>query len=119
MLSPALTFILGFTILVLLLWYFATDSDSRKRSLGTALAVLMTALAIASVVPPFDIPKKDAAGNAILDEKGKPVIEKHGRIKKGIDLAGGTSFLIKLQPGKEEDGKPREITPDAVERAVE
>jgi SecD/SecF fusion protein len=117
--TPAITFILGFTILILFGWYFATDSESRKRWLGSALAVLVTGLAIASVVPPFDVPKRDAAGNVVVDEKGKPVIENHGKIKKGIDLAGGTSFLIRLQPGKEEDGSPRPITQDSIERAVE
>ena len=117
--SPALIFTLGLVILILFAWYFATDSEDRKRWIGSILAVLVTSVAIASVVPPFDIPKKDAAGNVVKDEKGKPVIEQHGRIKKGIDLAGGTSFLIRLQPAKEEDGTTREITSDALGRAVE
>jgi SecD/SecF fusion protein len=76
-------------------------------------------LAIASVVPPFDVPKKDAAGNIITDPKGKPEIAEHGKIKKGIDLAGGTSFLIRLQPALDDNGKPREITSDSIDKAVE
>jgi SecD/SecF fusion protein len=117
--SPALIFILGLVILILFGWYFATDSEDRKRWLGTMLTVLVTAVAIASVIPPFDIPKKDANGAVVRDAKGKAVVEKHGRIKKGIDLAGGTSFLLKLQPAAEPDGKTRPITEDALDRAVE
>jgi SecD/SecF fusion protein len=117
--SPALIFILGLVILILFGWYFATDSEDRKRWIGTALSILMVAVAIASVIPPFDVPKRDDAGNVIKDEKGKPVIDRHGRMKKGIDLAGGTSFLIRLQPAVDEEGKARPITEDAIDRAVE
>lgn len=117
--SPALVFTFGLVILILFGWYFATDHEARKRWIGTMLAVLVTAVAIASFVPPFDIVKKDSAGNVVKDEKGKPTIEQHGRIKKGIDLAGGTSFLIRLQPGTDPAGKPRPITPDSIDRAIE
>src|SRR5262245_48146376 len=97
-LGPIQVFITGIILLVLFGWYFATDNERSKRIIGTALVVVMTFLAVVSFVPPFDIPKKDASGNVIRDEKGKAQIETHGRIKKGIDLAGGTSFLIRLQP---------------------
>ena len=117
--SPALIFTLGLVILILFAWYFATDDEGRKRWIGSILTVLVTGVAIASVVPPFDVPKKDDKGNIVVDERGKPVIEKHGKIKKGIDLAGGTSFLIRLIPGKDDKGNTRELSPDAVGRAVE
>jgi SecD/SecF fusion protein len=117
--SPLAIFSLGLLVLVLFVWYFATDTDVTKRRLGSVIAILVTGLALISTIPPFDVPAKDAQGNLILDERGKPKIEKHGRIKKGIDLAGGTSFLIRLQPGVDAEGKPRPITDDAVERAVE
>ena len=117
--SPALVFTLGLIILILFAWYFATDQERKKRWLGTMLAIVVTAVAIASVVPPFDVVKKDAAGKPVLDEKGKPTIEKHGRIKKGIDLAGGTSFLIRLQPGTDDNGNLRPITSDSIDRAIE
>jgi SecD/SecF fusion protein len=117
--SPALIFTLGLVILILFAWYFATDDENRKRWIGSILSVLVTGVAIASVIPPFDVPKKDDAGKPVLDERGKPVVDKHGRIKKGIDLAGGTSFLIRLQPAKDQDGRERPITPDALDRAIE
>src|SRR5687768_5601107 len=106
--SPALIFTIGLIILILFVWYFATDDENRKRWIGSILTVLVTAVAIASIIPPFDIPKRDAAGNVVKDEKGKPIIEKHGRLKRGIDIAGGTSFLIRLQPAKNEDGTTRD-----------
>ena len=117
--SPALIFTLGLVILILFAWYFATDDEGRKRWIGAILTVLVTGVAIASVVPPFDVPKKDDKGNVVVDERGKPVIEKHGKIKKGIDIAGGTSFLIRLIPGKDDKGNTRELSSDAVGRAVE
>jgi len=72
--SPSFIFTLGVAILILFGWYFATDNEHRKRVIGTLLTILVTALAIASVIPPFDIPKRDAAGNVMVDERGKPEI---------------------------------------------
>jgi SecD/SecF fusion protein len=117
--SPSFIFTLGVAILILFGWYFATDNEHRKRVIGTLLTILVTALAIASVIPPFDIPKRDAAGNVVVDERGKPEIAQQGRLQKGIDLAGGTSFLIRLKPAVDDQGKERNISPDALDQAIE
>jgi SecD/SecF fusion protein len=62
-------------MLVLFGWYFATDQGLRKRLLATTLMVLLVAFSIVTIWPP---------------EK---------KIALGLDIQGGTSFLIRLVPG--------------------
>ena len=88
--SPVLTFCFGLLLLVLFGWYFASDLPSRKRWLGLVLSVLLAAFCIQEITPP--------------DKK----------IRLGLDLQGGTSFLIRLIPQTE-----RGITPDLLDQAVE
>jgi SecD/SecF fusion protein len=87
--TPALTFFIGLLLLVLFGWYFATDYGLRKRLLATLLMVLLVAFSIATIWPP---------------EK---------KISLGLDIKGGTSFLIKLQ----QTDKP--ITSAMLDQAVE
>jgi SecD/SecF fusion protein len=87
---PALTFFTGLGLLLLFGWYFATDAGPRKRFLGTALTVLLTGFCLWSMLP--------------LEKK----------ILLGLDLKGGTSFLIKLRT---EDGRP--ISRETLDQAVE
>lgn len=101
--SPVVTFFLGLAILALFIWYFSTDTRRLKRLLGTALAALLTILCVASVWPPFDV--KDATGK----------VTQAGKIRLGLDLKGGTAFLIRLV--RENAGS--EISPAAQEQAVE
>src|SRR5438128_5488635 len=89
--SPAFTFFIGLLFLVLFGWYFATDYRLRKRLIATLLAVLLVAFSIATIWPP----------------------EKN--IALGLDIKGGTSFLIKLQ--QVDTDKP--ITPGLLDQAVE
>lgn len=87
--SPALTFIAGFVVLVLFGWYFATESARYKRNLGLALTVLL--LVFSAIVFHLD------------------------GIRLGLDLKGGTSYLIRLI--KEASGAT--ITQTMQDRAVE
>ncbi len=88
--SPALTFTLGLALLLLFGWYFATELTSRKRWLGLILTVFLVAFCIEQVWPPGQ------------------------KIRLGLDLQGGTSFLIRLIP-QTENG----ITKDLLDQAVE
>lgn len=88
--SPALTFVFGLLLLVLFGWYFATDIAPRKRWLGLVLTILLAAFCIEQVWPPGQ------------------------KIRLGLDLQGGTSFLIRLIP-QTENG----ITKDLLDQAVE
>jgi len=89
--NPALTFFAGLLLLVLFGWYFATDSGLRKHLLAFFLAAMLVAFSIATIWPP---------------EK---------KIALGLDIKGGTSFLIKLQ----QLDKDKPITPGLLDQAVE
>src|SRR5438132_7768592 len=89
--SPAFTFFIGLLLLILFGWYFATDYGLRKRLLAALLAALLIAFTIATIWPP---------------EK---------KIALGLDIKGGTSFLIKLQ----QVDKDKPITPGLLDQAVE
>ena len=89
--TPGLTFFVGLLLLILFGWYFATDYGLRKRLLATLLAAMLVAFSIATIWPP---------------EK---------QIALGLDIKGGTSFLIKLQ----QLDKDKPITPGLLDQAVE
>jgi SecD/SecF fusion protein len=73
--TPALTFFIGLVMLVLFGWYFATDQGMRKRLLALTLTVLLVTFSIVTIWPP------------------------QKKIALGLDIQGGTSFLIRLVPG--------------------
>src|SRR5215470_6059193 len=73
--TPALTFFIGLVLLVLFGWYFATDQGPRKRLLAAALTLLLVSFSIVTIWPPQQ------------------------KITLGLDIKGGTSFLIRLVPG--------------------
>src|SRR5687768_7148169 len=105
--TPEWTFTFGIILLIFFGWYFFSDSDRVKRILGTLLTVLFAALCLQAVYPPFDV----------KTEGGKVV---PGKIPLGLDLRGGTSFLIRLIPEVDPtSGTAREISPEMVETAVE
>jgi SecD/SecF fusion protein len=93
--SPTWTFFFGLFLLCLFAAYFLVEKEQTKRLLGTALTILLCAFCIYSFYPPSQ------------------------KIHYGLDLQGGSSFLIRLVPPKDENGKPRAITPDMQQQAVE
>jgi len=88
--NAVLTFFIGLSLLALFVWYFLADHPRLKRNLATVLTTLTVGLSFLAIYPP-----------------GKTV-------RLGLDLQGGTSFLIRLLPEGE-----REITTDSLEQAVE
>src|SRR3979411_2807163 len=87
--TPALTFFIGIGLLVLFGWYFATAVGLRKRLLATTLVRLLVAFSIATIWPPKE------------------------KIQLGLDIQGGTSFLIRLMGGD------KEVNKGMLEQAVE
>src|SRR2546430_2796711 len=79
--TPALTFFAGLGLLVLFGWYFATDVGLRKRLLATTLVMLLVAFSIATILPTKE------------------------KIQLGLDIQGGTSFLIRLMGGDKDVNK--------------
>jgi len=88
--TPILTFFSGLLLLALFIWYFLTDLPQRKRTLGLVLTLLLVAFCLEAVIPP------------------------QKKIHLGLDLRGGTSFLLRLvgQNGEE-------ITPATLDQAIE
>src|SRR5215472_1568062 len=87
--SPALTFFAGMLMLILFGWYFATDLGPRKRLLAGALVTLLVTFSIWANWPPKD------------------------KITLGLDIKGGTSFLIRLTGGD------KAVTKAMLDQAVE
>src|SRR6201993_2584381 len=93
--NPTWTFLFGLFLLCLFGAYFLVEKEQTKRTLGTPLTVLLCAFCIYSFYPPG------------------------AKIHYGLDLQGGTSFLIRLVPPKEKNVKPPTIPPDMQQQAVE
>lgn len=87
--SPGLTFFAGLGLLVLFGWYFATDLGLRKRLIATVLVALLVVFSIFTIWPPAE------------------------KITLGLDIKGGTSFLIRLVKGD------KDVTKGMLEQAVE
>ncbi|GEP45819.1 protein translocase subunit SecD [Brevifollis gellanilyticus] len=89
---PIFTFLVGSAILLLLLFYIGSVVHSTKRKVGTALIALMTFFAIITV--------------------------KNAGIPLGIDLKGGSEFVVRLKPSADKDGKTHTVTADEVQQAI-
>jgi len=108
--SPAAAqFLQGLAILAVFFWYFATDSDRLKRVMGTMLTALVLVLAVESFWPVKE-PKLNAAGEPIPGEYNLK-----RRINLGLDLQGGSSFLIRLMRGDEQEKVDEHTRDKAVE----
>lgn len=91
--SPYIIFFVGLTILGLLFAFFAAEKDRNRRNIGTVATLVLCAL----------------CGFAISKEGLKP----------GIDLAGGSSFTVKVNPKVDTDtGKPLPVSPDDLKQAI-
>jgi SecD/SecF fusion protein len=87
-----LTFLAGTAILLLLLVYVGTAVPKTKRHIGTLL-VMLTALSSIFAVRELGIPL-------------------------GIDLQGGSEFIVELQAGVSSDGTSKPVTELAVQEAI-
>jgi SecD/SecF fusion protein len=87
--SPALTFFAGLLMLILFGWYFATDVGLRKRLLALALVASLVITSLVTIWPPKE------------------------KITLGLDIKGGTSFLIRLTGGD------KTVTKGMLDQAVE
>ncbi|MCB1225370.1 MAG: protein translocase subunit SecD, partial [Verrucomicrobiales bacterium] len=90
--NPIITFVSGTILLLLLLVYVGTVEAARKRLLGLVLTVAVTALALVTV--------------------------KMEGIKRGIDLLGGSEFVVQLRPSLDADGNEKEPDVDDVQQAI-
>lgn len=97
--TPELKFISGLLALAFFLWYLASsDQPRRRRLVGTLLTLLVVAIAALSAYP--------------LNKK----------ISLGLDLQGGTSFLlrlVKLEGQGEVDPKVREQAVEVIRKRID
>ena len=91
--NPLIVVSAGIAIVALIFWYVATEIDRRKRNVGTIAIGIVVALCLVAVLP--------------VKEK----------LKGGIDLVGGSSFIVEIQPGKDEEGNPLPVNEGAIEDA--
>ncbi len=104
------TFLSGLGLLALFFWYFATDFERKKKNIGTIIVVLIAVFSLLSIFP------KGQWGNVLT---GKTSIGDAHALKGGIDLIGGSSFTLRVQPSKDADGTEIPVTPNAVQQAIQ
>jgi SecD/SecF fusion protein len=90
--NPYITFFAGTILLLLWFFYVGTAGHNLKRNLGTMLSVLMGA---------FFVWAYSSEG-----------------IKKGIDLQGGSEFVVQLQPGVDDKGAPKPVSEVSRQQAM-
>ena len=90
--NPFATFLVGASILMMLIVYVGSAVHKTKRWVGTLL-VALTALA------------------SIYTAKTMG-------LQLGIDLQGGSEFIVQLSPGKNDDGTPKAVTSSDVQQAI-
>jgi len=70
---PYMVMLVGIFSALLFIWYFAAETDDRKRKVGTTLAILLSMFSLFCI----------GLG-----------------LKLGIDLQGGAAFLVRVQPAE-------------------
>jgi len=92
--DPLTLFVIGMILLVLFFWYFATDMERRKRNVGTLLTLGIVALCILGLYPLKD------------------------KLRGGIDLVGGSSFMLRVQQKEDDEGRLMPVTAEQVRQAI-
>lgn len=99
----------GISILILLFWYLATDKDRVKRNVGSIIVLLIALFSLFAIIPP---------SNLLQVVQGKKELSKAHKLQGGIEIVGGTSFIIEVKPNIDEDtGEVIELTPSAMDTA--
>ncbi|MCF7785879.1 MAG: protein translocase subunit SecD [Prosthecobacter sp.] len=91
--NPFVTFFVGASILMMLLVYVGTAVHTTKRRVGTLLIILTAFSAIYTI--------------------------EAMKLQLGIDLQGGSEFIVQLSPGKKDDGTPKAVTSNDVQQAID
>ena len=90
--NPFATFFVGASLLLMLLVYVGTAVHTTKRRVGTLLIILTAFSAIYTI--------------------------EAMKLQLGIDLQGGSEFIVQLAPGKNDDGSPKTVTSSDVQQAI-
>jgi SecD/SecF fusion protein len=90
--DPLVLFLTGMSLLILFFWYFATEIERRKRNIGSILTIGIVSLCSLTIY--------------------------YAGLKGGIDIVGGSSFYLRIQPKENNEGEKMPVTPDQVEEAM-
>jgi len=90
-----IVFLVGLALLGLLLFYVFSDRDRSRRNIGSILSLGVIVVSCFALFP--------------LSEK----------LKGGIDIVGGTSYTVRIDPNLDEEGKPLPVTREAVVAAMD
>ncbi|MBK1828819.1 protein translocase subunit SecD [Haloferula rosea] len=94
--DPLVLFLSGLALLILFIWYFATESDRRKRNIGTILILGLCSICLLALIPPSKT------------------------LKGGIDIVGGSAFTLRVQPNIDPTtGEVIPLSPTSLDQAVE
>lgn len=96
--ETTLAAILSLALLGLFIWYWSTELDRTKRLLGTLLTAIVVGCSLFAIYP-----------NAWKGDF------RTSNIAKGIDLGGGTSFVVTVDPGLDEHGQPAKLSSTALD----
>lgn len=110
--SNTTVLLIGVAVLLLLFWYLATEKDRRKRNIGTLIVAIVTVCSLFAIVSP---------ANLMSVVTGKQSFKEATNLDAGIDLVGGTSVIMEVQPNIDpQTGKPIKVDKQAMEavRAV-
>lgn len=105
-----LTFLSGLGLLALFFWYFATDFERKKRNIGSIIVALIAIFSLLSIIP------KGHWRNIL---SGQTALSEAHNLKGGIDLIGGSSFTLRVQPTIDPEGTAMPVTSNAVEQAIQ
>lgn len=83
----------GVSLLILLFWYLATDKDRVKRNVGTAIIALIAVFSSCAIISP---------SNLLQVIKGEKTFAEAHNLQGGIEIVGGTSFIVEVQPNVDE-----------------
>lgn len=92
--DPLTLFVVGLILMLLFFWYFATEVERYKRNIGTVLTLGVVGLCVLAAWPPQE------------------------RLKGGIDILGGSSFSLHIQPRTDDTGATMPVTPHQVDQAI-
>ncbi len=96
--SPISVFLFGLAVLALFFFYFGAEDGRRKRMFGTILGIVVSGFCLYVFIAPKD---------------GRYF----GNVPLGIDLKGGSSFIVRIDPAKNEDGSTRIVDKAVQEQA--
>lgn len=99
----------GVSLLILLFWYLATDKDRVKRNVGTAIVLLIATFSLFAIISP---------SNLMQVISGEKDLSKAHNLHGGIEIVGGTAFIIEVEPNVDElTGEITPLTPSAMDTA--